>query len=63
VSGREVVFARHLGEEEESATERYTDGGEAGDDAWSGEGVGVGEVGPGGDGVGAGGVLEGDGVA
>ena len=63
LAGGEHACGGHLGEEDETSGEGETDGGETGDDSVSWEGVGVGEVGPGGDAVHAGGILEGDGVA
>jgi hypothetical protein len=63
LTGGKVTGGAHLGEEEETASERLTDGGETGKDTLSGYEVGVGDVRPRGDLVDARGVLESDGVA
>lgn len=59
----EVALAGHFGEEEETPVERLADGGETGDDAVTGDGVGVGDMRPRGDLVDARRKLQGDGVA
>jgi hypothetical protein len=62
-SSREVALAGHFGEEEETPVERLADGGETGDDAVTGNGVGISDMRPRCDLVNARRVLQRDGVA